>query len=108
MSQAVPPPPPSSFRSINVDSSTSPSFWERVSTWASENKAVVYTIAGVAVVVTGAGVVYYLSDSKKPGEGDIESSEKKSKKKKKSKKGAAGKQEPLLKPSEEAVGKMVL
>jgi len=38
-------------------------FWDRVSTWASENKAVVYTIAGVAVVVTGAGVAYYLTDS---------------------------------------------
>jgi import receptor subunit TOM70 len=45
-------------------SSTPPSsVWDRISTWASENKAVVYTIAGVAVVVTGAGVVYYLNDS---------------------------------------------
>lgn len=43
--------------------SAPPSFWDRISTWASENKAVVYTIAGVAVVVTGAGVVYYLTDS---------------------------------------------
>ena len=38
-----------------------PSLWDRISTWASENKAVVYTIAGVAVVVTGAGVAYYLN-----------------------------------------------
>jgi import receptor subunit TOM70 len=38
--------------------------WDRLSNWVSENKAVVYTIAGVAVVVTGAGAVYYLSDSK--------------------------------------------
>lgn len=37
--------------------------WDRVTSWASENKAVVYTIAGVAVVVTGAGVVYYLNNS---------------------------------------------
>jgi mitochondrial import receptor subunit TOM70 len=36
------------------------SFWDRVSTWVSENKAIVYTIAGVAVVVTGAGAVYYI------------------------------------------------
>lgn len=43
--------------------SGSPSFWEKVTTWASEHKAVVYTIAGVAVVVTGAGVAYYLTDS---------------------------------------------
>ena len=40
------------------------SLLDRISTWVSENKAVVYTIAGVAVVVTGAGAVYYLnSDS---------------------------------------------
>lgn len=36
---------------------------DRISTWVSENKAVVYTIAGVAVVVTGAGAVYYLNTS---------------------------------------------
>lgn len=39
------------------------SLWDRISTWASENKAVVYGIAGTAVVITGAGVVYYLSGS---------------------------------------------
>jgi len=44
--------------------STPPSsVWDRISTWASENKAVVYTIAGVAIVVSGAGVAYYLTDS---------------------------------------------
>ena len=37
--------------------------WDRISTWASEHKAVVYTVAGVAIVVTGAGVAYYLTDS---------------------------------------------
>lgn len=36
------------------------SMWDRVSTWVSENKAIVYTVAGVAVVITGAGAVYYL------------------------------------------------
>lgn len=45
-------------------SSTPPSsVWERISTWASENKAVVYTIAGVAIVVSAGGVAYYLTDS---------------------------------------------
>ena len=39
------------------------SVWDRISTWVSENKAVVYTIAGVAVVVTGAGAVYYIRNS---------------------------------------------
>lgn len=42
---------------INPPSST----WDRISSWVADNKAVVYTIAGVAVVVTGAGVVYYLN-----------------------------------------------
>ncbi|KAH6627070.1 hypothetical protein B0J18DRAFT_159122 [Chaetomium sp. MPI-SDFR-AT-0129] len=36
------------------------SLWDRISTWVSEHKAVVYTIAGVAVVVTTAGAVYYV------------------------------------------------
>lgn len=49
-----------------LPASSSSSVWDRVSNWVSENKAAVYTIAGVAVVVTGAGVVYYLSDSSKP------------------------------------------
>lgn len=49
-----------------LPASTSSSVWDRVSKWVSENKALVYTIAGVAVVVTSAGVVYYLSDSSKP------------------------------------------
>lgn len=46
---------------IPVESSSG--VWDRLTTWVSENKAVVYTIAGVAVVVTGAGVVYYLNDA---------------------------------------------
>ena len=41
------------------------SLWDRISIWASENKALVYTIAGVAVVMTGAGAVYYLADSRR-------------------------------------------
>lgn len=42
------------------------SLWDRISTWVSEHKAVVYTIAGVAVVITGAGAVYYISSG--PGQ----------------------------------------
>ena len=61
---AAQPTPSAPFRSVDVDAA-SPSVWDRITTWASQNKAVVYTIAGVAVVVTGAGVVYYLSDTKK-------------------------------------------
>ena len=50
--------------SLSSEASSLP-LWDRLSSWASENKAVVYTIASVAVIVSGAGVVYYLSDSKK-------------------------------------------
>ena len=53
-------PPGRPTAAIPVESSSG--LWDRLSTWVSENKAVVYTIAGVAVVVTGAGVVYYLND----------------------------------------------
>ncbi|KAL1627415.1 TOM (translocase of outer membrane) complex component [Diplodia seriata] len=45
----------------------SASLWDRISSWAAEHKAVVYTIAGVTVLVTGAGAVYYFGgDSKRP------------------------------------------
>lgn len=46
-----------------ASSTSSTSTWDRISNWASEHKAVVYTIAGVAIVVTGAGVAYYLTDT---------------------------------------------
>ncbi|RDL37564.1 Mitochondrial protein-like protein import receptor tom70 [Venustampulla echinocandica] len=46
-----------------ASSTASTSTWDRISNWASEHKAVVYTIAGVAIVVTGAGVAYYLTDA---------------------------------------------
>lgn len=51
--------PPGQPTAIPVDASSG--LWDRLTSWASENKAVVYTIAGVAFVVTGAGVVYYLN-----------------------------------------------
>ena len=67
--EPVPIPPPnndlgSSLLSSSSDPSSLP-VWNRLTVWASENKAVIYTIAGVAVVVSGAGVAYYLSDSRK-------------------------------------------
>lgn len=37
------------------------SVWDRITGWASEHKGVVYTIAGVTVVATAAGAVYYFS-----------------------------------------------
>jgi import receptor subunit TOM70 len=44
---------------------SSSSVWDRITTWASENKAIVYTIAGTIVIITGAGAVYYLSDARR-------------------------------------------
>jgi hypothetical protein len=59
-SAAPAPMPPGRPIAVPVESST----WDRITNWASENKAIVYTIAGVTLVATGAGVVYYLnSDS---------------------------------------------
>jgi hypothetical protein len=87
MSNPTPIPPPPNSVPLSVPASTpSDSVWNRISNWASENKAVVYTIAGVTLVVTGAGVYYYLSsnDSSKPSQSS--SSKKKSKNKKKFKK----------------------
>lgn len=65
----------------SLPASTSTSVWNRISNWVSENKALVYTVAGVAVVVTSAGVVYYLSESSKPNQAPAQPSEKKKSKK---------------------------
>lgn len=62
MSSSLPnPPPPSQPVAIPLDGTSSA--WDRISAWASENKAIVYTIAGMAVVVTGAGAVYYMNSA---------------------------------------------
>ncbi|KAI1476273.1 mitochondrial outer membrane 72K protein [Daldinia eschscholtzii] len=62
---AAPPPMPPLAQPVAIP--VEPSLWDRFTNWASENKALVYTIAGVAVVVTSAGVVYYLNgDAQKP------------------------------------------
>ncbi|KAF2185982.1 mitochondrial precursor protein [Zopfia rhizophila CBS 207.26] len=49
---------------VEIPGSGSSSLWDRISTWASEHKGVVYTVAGITLVVTAGGVIYYLSDSK--------------------------------------------
>ncbi|KAF3344339.1 hypothetical protein VD0002_g733 [Verticillium dahliae] len=64
---------------VPVESS---SVWDRISTWASENKTVVYTIAGVAVVFTGAGVFYYLNSDSKPKDNSPKLSKKERRKRK--------------------------
>lgn len=56
---------------IPVDQGTS-SLWDRISNWASENKGVVYTIAGITLVVGAGGAVYYFSNDSRPGESAAE------------------------------------
>lgn len=65
----------------------STSTWDRISTWASDNKVAAWTIAGVTVVVAG-GSVYYLT---RPAEAEESSSSSEKKSAKKSKKKAAKK-----------------
>lgn len=61
MSQQAPVPPPPTAVPVALPANSS--VWDRISNWVSENKAVVYTIAGVTVVVVaGAGVFYYTKD----------------------------------------------
>lgn len=88
--QAFVPPTPNrisvdpSLTSSSIDSSSS--LWDRISTWAAEHKAVVYTLAGATIVATGAGIYYYTS-SPKPS--DAATGKKKAKKdKRKAKKDA--------------------
>jgi len=52
----------------------SQSVWDRISAWASEHKAVVYTVAGVTLVATAAGVYYYVSSAPKKDGGAEEGS----------------------------------
>ncbi|KAF3760559.1 hypothetical protein M406DRAFT_295911 [Cryphonectria parasitica EP155] len=61
--QQAPTFPPSS-KGIPVQLPADSSVWDRISTWVSEHKAVVYTIAGVTVAVAAGGVVYYSTNSK--------------------------------------------
>lgn len=66
----------------SLSASSSSSVWDRISNWVSENKAVVYTVAGIAVVVTG-GTVFYLSSQ--PQEPAVPKKSKKERRKEKKK-----------------------
>ena len=82
-----------------------PSFWDRASTWASDNKATVYTIAGVTVVVS-AGAIYYYS-SQPPPLDEAAAAEKrkarKDKKKAKKEQEKSGSATPEKKPAPEGL-----
>jgi len=75
---------------------SNPSFWESATTWASENKALVYTVAGIAVVVTGAGAIYYFSDSGLQAKEKEERKASKKERRKAKKEAEAAAQQPLL------------
>ncbi|KAK4191463.1 hypothetical protein QBC35DRAFT_537438, partial [Podospora australis] len=52
---------PAGATTVTIPASSS--LWDRLSNWASENKGLVYTIAGVAVVVTGTTIYYIRKDT---------------------------------------------
>ncbi|KAF1936866.1 mitochondrial precursor protein [Clathrospora elynae] len=55
---------------IPIDSQGTNSLWDRLSDWASENKGVVYTIAGITLVVGAGGAVYYFSSDSRGDNAD--------------------------------------
>lgn len=61
----IPVPPLPGKASVESLGAGTPGLWDRITTWASEHKAAVYTIAGVTLLVTAGGVIYYVNDSNK-------------------------------------------
>ncbi|KAF2790873.1 mitochondrial precursor protein [Melanomma pulvis-pyrius CBS 109.77] len=49
---------------VEIPQAGTSSLWDRISTWASEHKGAVYTIAGLTLVVGAGGAIYYLTDNK--------------------------------------------
>ena len=91
----------SSIDTASISASTS-SLWDRITTWASENKATVYTIAGTVVVVTGAGAVYYFYGSRKSISESSEKRKSKKERRKEKKEAEAEKQDGISLRDEEA------
>jgi import receptor subunit TOM70 len=83
---------------LSAAPSSSP-IWDRISTWASEHKAVVYTIAGATLVVTAAGVLYYVSESQSA---TAPKSKKKSKSRRRGKKDEAKARDASVEPDRSA------
>ncbi|KAK8190280.1 mitochondrial precursor proteins import receptor [Phyllosticta capitalensis] len=88
----------------NVTAQGTASLWDRISTWASEHKAVVYTIAGVTVLVTGAGAVYYFTSDSSSSKPETPQS-KKNKKQKERKRAKKAAEEEKAKAEAEAAKK---
>jgi len=68
------------------------SLWDRISSWASEHKGVVYTVAGLTLVVGAGGVIYYLTDDRKDSGADSAASKRKIKRDRKKAKDRAEKE----------------
>ena len=79
----------------------SSSFYDRITTWASEHKAAVYTIAGITLVATGAGIYYYTSESA-PTPQDLEAAAEKKKVRKENKKAKKNAQREQKSPPPES------
>ncbi|KAF2643687.1 mitochondrial precursor protein [Massarina eburnea CBS 473.64] len=81
--------------------------WDRISAWASEHKGVVYTVAGLTLVVGAGGAIYYLVDDKKDSSTPTSANKRKQKRdrkkaKERAEKGAA-KEEPQADPKKASV-----
>jgi import receptor subunit TOM70 len=98
----VPPPQPIILEPSSLSDSATSSLWDRISSWASENKAVVYTIAGVTIAVTTAGVIYYFNESSKTPKESTTPASGKSKSKKARRKAKKDAEEVPKKETEEA------
>ncbi|KAL8653553.1 MAG: hypothetical protein Q9210_002035 [Variospora velana] len=88
--------------SLSSQSSLLP-LWDRLSSWAAENKATVYTIAGIAIVVTGAGIVYYRSDSRTGEDSGAEADARKKASKKERRKAKKDKEKDQAQPESKNV-----
>jgi import receptor subunit TOM70 len=82
-------------------SASSSSLWDRVTTWASENKVVTYAIAGTVIVVAG-GSIYYFSDSSKSKRAAATEKKKSKKERRKEKKQAEDSKTGISLKDEEA------
>ncbi|KAF2030212.1 mitochondrial precursor protein [Setomelanomma holmii] len=54
---------------VQIPAQGTDSLWDRLSIWASENKGVVYTVAGVTLVVGAGGAIYYFSSDSRQDAG---------------------------------------
>jgi import receptor subunit TOM70 len=87
-------------------------FWSRLSSWASEHKGVVYTIAGVTLVVGAGGAIYYFNsgDSDASTPGTAANKRRKQRERRRERERAAnagegkGKDEPAAEPKKAPVG----